>query len=413
MGSCELDTSRPPYDAPSMACSVRSDVIAARPRHRPDEARRTVAFVCYGLAALVVAGYYKGIPALAPLPDLTAVAALLTATGVAVYLLSQFGTVSRRGVHLFLVAGLLTAHAPFLADWDSSYGRSKLLGLYALTLFAILVAGAIITTRIRRSMMARALFFISFAATVPLAISLVLDPQELGRIAYAGGNPIPIGRLSGYALLYGLVSLLLSRRLAWLAVVVPSALVLAGSGSRAPVLAVVLAATVALYGRASNKSRGIRRATAVVVLLAVAISASYAFAPTLSRDRLQSVGRSGELRTSFAQRSLDLAAAHPLGIGWGDFASKSGSDQAEYPHNIVLELVVEAGWFAGIAFVALLFTAFRRSWRSRLSEPLLLASVLFWFVNSLFSADINGNRAALAWLFVAAVCAHHGDKRTT
>ncbi len=92
-----------------------------------------------------------------------------------------------------------------------------------------------------------------------------------------------------------------------------------------------------------------------------------------------------DLRSSAWLASSD----HPiLGLGWGDFTTVAA---ARYPHNAPLEVAAELGLVGLIAFIALLFGAALRTWRSRTTgEVRVLGAVaVAALVGQQFGSDLS------------------------
>ncbi len=202
------------------------------------------------------------------------------------------------------------------------------------------------------------------------------------------------------------------------------------SRGAAVALLVVLALTAALRG----VSRRQLLAAAAIALLALSL------APHGFRERLSTLaqllpGAAAEVTdpdSSFAKRRLVTQAAgamyldHPvLGVGAGNYpvrfdpyGARIGSaaalyddpGEAQYPHNLYLEVAAETGTVGLVLFVAILLVAFgslARAWTrlSRRSEPLLrdlaagLAIALVGFL--LTSLFLHGHFLRYLWLLLA------------
>jgi O-antigen ligase len=66
----------------------------------------------------------------------------------------------------------------------------------------------------------------------------------------------------------------------------------------------------------------------------------------------------------------------------------------QYPHNLLLEVTLEAGWLAGACTLAILAAALGAAWAvsNLLEGRILLAGLGFWIINALVSGDVNDNR---------------------
>lgn len=96
-----------------------------------------------------------------------------------------------------------------------------------------------------------------------------------------------------------------------------------------------------------------------------------------------------------------------IGIGTGGFPSLLNRQDEEYPHNIILEVLVEQG-LAGFILISLLFLLTLRrasliisSHTFTKSQEIIVVLWFYSFMNSMFSCDINGNYTF--WIFGAFV----------
>jgi O-antigen ligase len=187
-------------------------------------------------------------------------------------------------------------------------------------------------------------------------------------------------------------------RLSILAAVVVCAIVTSATGSRGPIVSIIVAvATVAFL---TLRSRDVHAKSLVIMMavLGTAIGLALHLNPS-GFSRVLDGGDSG--RSGIYSFTLTEAVSNPDGIGWGGFATVAwrwGSDGDRiYPHNILLELLVEGGVIAFLGF-ALVFTfAVWRGTRSYLLskdrvECVALGVYLYALTNAQFSSDLVGNR---------------------
>ncbi len=146
-------------------------------------------------------------------------------------------------------------------------------------------------------------------------------------------------------------------------------------------------------------------------LVALAAALGLAFHLNLSGlSRVLDGGDSG--RSGIYSFTLAEAISNPEGIGWGGFpgiAWRWGS-QADriYPHNILLELLVEGGVVAFLGFGLVFIFAMWRGTRSYLlsKDGLELATIgiyIYALTNAQFSSDLVGNR--MLWVSLGLVLA--------
>src|SRR3546814_7981019 len=117
-------------------------------------------------------------------------------------------------------------------------------------------------------------------------------------------------------------------------------------------------------------------------------------------------GNSESSRLAIWHQTIDVIATSPLGVGWGKLTEHVQVVHAEgnlllHPHNIILEIAVEAGWLAAAAFVILIgaigVLTIRASFRA-LADPtdpcpirtlVVFAALSYWFWCAAFSGDVN------------------------
>jgi O-antigen ligase len=236
------------------------------------------------------------------------------------------------------------------------------------------------------------------------------------RFAGAGSNTIGAGRASGVAVVV-LGALLLSQALKKLwpnvaaaAVIAWLAVALLSTGSRGPVFA--CAASLLLVAvMVPGGGRAFRVAAAAGALFFGRLV--FTDATGLGANRLsQTLSGQYDLLDSRKEIWLEALSAipnYPLGVGWGNFFSvlspgarlASGYDQ--YPHNLLLEVFVEAGWLVGTAVLILLVMTLGRLPKIAVDPygAALCGIALFFILNAMVSGDVNDNR--MMWAAVVSV----------
>ncbi|OZV81001.1 hypothetical protein CA850_12675 [Micromonospora echinospora] len=348
--------------------------------------------------------------------DLAAVAVLIVVTWAA------RGFRAPAGALPFLV--LFLSFLPgFALTSIGGYQSGKTLQMLTTTP-AFVVAALLVVDRPARRM---ALLWASAGIGVLVALLAMARPdpayQALDTVVLAGTVSITTARLIGYGVV-GLLCLgVLVRRLRLVALLgaVALAVPLLMTGSRGPLVALALASLVLAV-----TVRGARR-WRLLPPLAGLVGVTALTAATVLPEALTSrfavlwggpLDASAEIRVMLSRLAAEVFLERPLGLGWGGFGSVvpggslfvlPGLEDAIYPHNLPLEVAVEGGLVALAGLVLLLVTAGRTLWRFRTDPSVVAAAALltFAFVNSLFSADLNGNY--LVWVFAAAVLAAQGQ----
>lgn len=310
------------------------------------------------------------------------------------------------GLGVFLLVGSLWSEAP-------SYGIDKAFRYATLGVVA-LCAPAVFVAR-DRQFVSKIAVDLTVTATL-VALACVVnggDPTEYGRLSLGAGT-IHMGRVGALAVLGGLAALVWSARRMWIWVsaLTLGSVALVGSGSRGPVVGLALGILAVALARFSvGAKRSTRLMLGIIALVSVGALA-WSFSPSSATDRFallfsEDKGYSIDQRGELAELALEIIGTHPiLGIGTGSFANHSTYD---YPHNLVLEVWAENGFFAVALAVTALGAALRKSIvaarrsRSYETEYLLLGVVVF-LANAMVSTDINGNRILFA--LAATVCAY-------
>jgi O-antigen ligase len=116
-------------------------------------------------------------------------------------------------------------------------------------------------------------------------------------------------------------------------------------------------------------------------------------------------------RPRFWAGALRYSRSEPGGLGWGAFTQLpiSGNSEDRYPHNLWIELALEAGWLASLATLAITLVAFVRAVAFAQSSDgvaggALAALLLFGMTNASVSGDVNDNRT-LFTLICITICA--------
>lgn len=367
------------------------------------------------LILLAFAGYIKGVPAISQVPvDLTFVGAALTGllVGNRIFVDRRVPSVGSAGI---FILGLAFVVGVAGADWGG-LGAEKVLKLFLLS--GLSACGALVLLRnsaARRSW----LVLVIVLGLVVAALGFAFPNQEVsefGRLAVEGNNTIGSGRAIGAgAVVLSLLGLNSQRaRYPFLALAVVLTALAFITGSRGPVLAIIIA-TVGATALSPVRQRILRIALAVGAVL---LSVLLAFRADLVSSRLLSLDdNSADTRRQIWAESSALIGSNPLGIGWGNFGAfvQSGTGQvsaAPYSHNILLEITVESGWLAGGVFIFLLVTSLRSQVRAAATaqEIAMLGLFLFFLVNATVSGDVIDNRGV--WVAMGAALAVHAGNQS-
>lgn len=375
-------------------------------------------------ALFVFAGYYKAADALQFMPiDLTLLfaAGTLAFCGFEIWRTRSLGPgiLPMLAVFAFLAIGF---HWP---DNFGSYPTQKELRLFSITALSAFAPLILLRTEARRR---------TFAYTVCL-LGLVMAGLAVVEAARHGffvratifnANPILLARASGFASLVLCLLYWQGRLSVWL--FAPTVLIalfgLLASGTKAPLLALLLT-VFAITPLALANGASWKRTWGTLMAGCVCVAGTLTYLSWTGVYVAQRIlaplkgawGSTGESRLALWRQTLELIPMHPFGIGWGRFNEWIQVFDAgrlmRHPHNIALEIFIEAGWLAGAAFLVFVVASIFRSLRAVYQAPatgspnasagmlLLPAGLLYWLICAAFSGDVNDNRPLWALLGIA------------
>lgn len=373
------------------------------------------------LALFLTAGQFKSDIRVEWLPvDLTLLTALATAAFVVwVFLKGQL----RLPRSLFILVGfyLLFLPAIFWTDWNS-YAIEKTTGFFTLTLLATVAPQFLIRSRNELFRLLNALALLGGIMTIDALLSLITQGEVVAarlttkQLASFGATSIGFGRVVGATLLWAAV-LGVERRLNYLlalGVIGALAIALLGSGSRGPLLGALAVFVLMLVFDKRRTAFRIVRILMIVVIGGIVIRLSLPLIPANSLLRVETflegtLGSSELIRLqafSFAWQGIQ---ENPLGTGLGGFETYSPWIRwtRPYPHNILLETLLEGGWLTGMYLIFLALLALRKVHALVLHKAWdpeamgLFAILLFFLMNAMVSGDLNDNRALFAFVGMA------------
>lgn len=349
-----------------------------------------IAGVCF-----LMAGSFKSAHLLQGVPfDLTLAFALLTGAATVWVLLSK-RAVPRAALSILVGFAILlpaVLWAPSIA-----YARTKIVDVFTLTLLAAIAPAILISDRKDAE---RWIGVWAVVCSIHAFGSFLSPVQDYagGPVSSFSNNTITLGVTSSTVIIVMTLALVWKRLPWWVAGPVIGAMTLSllNSGSRGPLIGVVMALMVAIIltpGRA-------RLGTTVIgiALIGIGVVYAYRFAPIYAQARIADVltGRldsSSSTRLVLYQAALRSIAAHPLGLGFGGFATITPYKDLPYPHDMVLEVLAEAGILLGAAFLAWFVVQVARTWQMATGfvGSAVLALVVFNLFIALVSGDLHDN----------------------
>lgn len=366
-----------------------------------------------GLLVLAFIGYIKGAPLISASPiDLTLIGAAIVSGAL---LLRAPEVLRMRGLAplVLLYIALLIGAVPSGPPTD--YSSTKIIQTAVLVPLCLLGGRVLLGTERARGMWLRGI--VAFGIIIA-ALAFVFPDDvaaESGRVSIEGGNTIGAARGVGAAVTVLAIWALhgTRRRFASITVAVGLVLVLLLIGSRGPILAAAVAITAAtLLSRQPGKP--VRTLVAGLGITAagwIAIARSDSLAARLFTVQ----DNSSDARRYLWAETLDVARGYPFGIGWGQLYAHMrpgymlDSGVRQYPHNLVLEILVEAGWVPVLIAVGVLGYALVLQRRATVTttETGMLALIVFALVSAMVSGDVPSNREV--WVAVGAAIVWAGQ----
>jgi O-antigen ligase len=316
------------------------------------------------------------------------------------------------------LGALMLARLPASADY--AYGLNKI-ELYGLVCLVPYIVGVVVGFA-RRDLLLFFRVYVAMVVAAALYNSYLLatggaNQQFSDRFSLdASIDVIGLGRTMGEVsliLLFMIVRAETARTRVLLALALaPVAITFISSGSRGPVIGMVVALPSVLLWRAASPIVARRLALALVAVGGLAVIAVVAFVPPEATQRSLSIFQTTQETGDTSRIVLWGEAIHAfsanlshtlIGIGTGGYASISTTSQL-YPHNIVLEVGTELGVLGLLAFAAFAISVIVRllSMLAKGGETagwsgLLLTLFVFSLVNAQFSGDVPYNESLFLW----------------
>jgi len=371
-------------------------------------------------AYLLVPPFYKGdLQAFFPV-DITVVLAILCGLqAIPVVFDRRHHDVSRAGVILWTaLAFLILAGVLYAPDQGNAVARAA--NWWALAFVPILAAAMRVGSRPRY---VREFMWTVFLLAVPIVVLGIAQLSATQRLEVLGANTIEVDRAALLVPLLGIGFILHERPIAmrWiaLALIPPAAIVAVATGSRGPLLVLLLLWVIAAVRYLSHPRSVNRRLVGgfagLGLISVLAVSLVAADLPGLSLERFGLFGDfvnsalSGEVRTAAGDTSAgtrvalfalatSLFAENPfIGLGTGGFEVRSprvlGPVQGEeYPHNGLVHIAADYGTVGLVIFVALVFLALTRPLPAGPMWRALRVLFVYFLLNSMISRSIFEDR---------------------
>lgn len=317
-----------------------------------------------------------------------------------------------------MLAALMLVRLPASGDYE--YGLNKI-ELYLIVCIVPFVVGVVVGF-VRRDLELFFRVYVVMAVAAALYNTYLVatgaaNKQFADRYSLdASIDVIGLGRTMGEASLVLLFLLVRARtvrtRVLLALALAPCAITFVSSGSRGPVIGMVVALPSVLLWRAASPAVAKRLALSLVAVGALAVVAVVALVPPEATQRSLSIFQTTEETGDTSRFVLWGEAIHAfadnlthtlVGIGTGGYAAIS-THGALYPHNIVLEVGAELGVIGILALAAFVISVIARllGLLARGGEDagwagLLLTLFVFALVNAQFSGDVPYNEGLWLW----------------
>jgi len=379
-------------------------------------------------AAYLLITFYKG--ALQPYSpvDLTVLLALVNVLQIVpVFLNRRERHISRAGMTLWVLLALLILGGIIYAP-DQDLALQKAALWWALVFLPMIPAALRVGSEERYVRQFVWAFFGMGALVVVTGITTLSTTQ---RLVLLGENTIEVSRAALLVPLTGSVFVLQQRSLLMRAatiVLIPAALVVAlASGSRGPLLVLVLLGVLGAIRYLSRphgvnwRLAGAAAGLAVASMVVVSVAAPDLPGQSIARfgsfgDFLQSglsegpssstTDLSSSIRVNLFGYAVSLFEEQPvLGVGTGGFEPLSRRyldpiNAEPYPHNALLQFAAEFGLVGVAIFASLALLAMTRRLPPSSSMRAIRILYLFFFLNSMVSLDIYTDRTTWGLLLL-------------
>lgn len=325
-------------------------------------------------------------------------------------------TTGRVMVPWLLWAAFIPAVA--LSDVDD-YSVTKMVTLFTITLTLAIAPFYLLREESQRLAFLRALAIIAVILAVLALLSPTTSATYTNRLTLEGADTIGTARVS----MAGAVILVLAAfqrgikpilRVGMIALAGITAMLGVLSGSRGPVIAGVAAILVViLIAPALAKYRGRALVGALFVggiVVWIAIQNQSDGLNRILSILLGDTDTSSNVRSNLWQDGVNRLLNNPVGVGWGGYADPGSIYR--YPHNLFIEIGIEAGWLILLAFALLVVATIIRGIRvaKNAAGMIFLGLFIFSIINVLVSADINGTRLLWPAMFALWVMPKNADE---
>lgn len=324
---------------------------------------------------------------------------------------------------LFTIVGYILLN--FIFTSGNAYFADKLIKFILLTIPTIVLTVLILNSKESVHKFYVSIVLITITIALILVPSLIARGTNIGFIGISGGNYQGVARLLGAGLVIAIFYfLLIETNLKKKAIMLIASLliltVLLGTGSRMPILGVILASTYIAFQLVLLKSGVIYLRKGVKNLIPFVITLGLVIPIIIQKGVLQTIiyrfivlftenggGTSTLGRIERFDTALDMLKSAPfLGTGLGSFSVYYGNREYDYPHNLILEISSELGLLGLLLFLSIIFFSAIFSFTNIRKKKLTtigmvtIGLLIYHLSNAMVSGDINSNRILYVFIIL-------------
>lgn len=316
-------------------------------------------------------------------------------------------------VQILLFFFIVPAISLSAADLTREYPVYKATGFFTASLLSALIPIFMLRSEESLLWFLKVMFYITFVSVV-VPVSIAVTSGALETETYRGdgfsANVIALSRAATFCILIALVQLRTNsldiNRILGLVVIIACVLSALTTASRGPMFGMIITFVLMSHKNTEGMSGLLKKLLVIGLLVVLAIILKpyiIDVIPEISIDKLQDTEASS--RTLLWTDSWNIFLNNMEGVGFGGYNQASIEAQSMnlyYPHNIILEYLVEMGLFGGLLFVvglALVVMNHRPKFFKSDLYTLVFVLLVYAFIQAQVSGSINGNR--FLFLFIA------------
>lgn len=292
----------------------------------------------------------------------------------------------------FVIIAFLVSLIPTIFYLNS---ESEKLIMFLMIFFVLsLISPTLLDNKLSLRLFIKTLLITSLTIVL-LALFGLENTHTTGRLTLNGGNPIWLARAVSIAAFCLLVLLIHNkiRILKFLILFAPTMFIMVSTGSKGPIIAMILAILVIYFSKFKRFITSKRTLTSIGVFLFFAVPiglVTFMLFPDPFSRLIDTTSIDGNAaRVILYSDALNAIKDNPMGIGLGNFIQYSYFD---YPHNLILEAFAELGLISGTMLILMLLLSFiglKRIAKNNVYGDIILGFFIMSFINSMVSGDLT------------------------